>query len=99
MNELEKAKRYLIDEFEKMPHTRRDLLGNAACGRKIKNLIIAFLKAKKPQSTCVTEMKSLMIDSGVKEESFEMELIPYIDSWYKAKDLLDNGYCKDLVSI
>ena len=39
MADLEGARQNLQKEFERMPHTKHDLLGNAACGRKIKELI------------------------------------------------------------
>ncbi len=81
MTELERAKQRLYEEFENMPHTRYDLLGNAACGRKIRNLITAYIVEQKQQSECVAEIKSLMIDSGVVEENFEKEIVPYIDAY------------------
>lgn len=95
MTELERAKLTLIDEFEMMPHTRKDLLGNAACARKIKDLIMSFVKENAEESTCKDEMKSLMIESGVSEENFEKEIIPEINVYYKAKELIDKGYYND----
>ena len=47
-------------------------------------------------TTCNEETKSLMIESGVSDESFEKEIKPEIDAYYKAKDLIDKGYCNDL---
>ncbi len=43
-------------------------------------------------STCRDEVKSLMINSGVSEKSFEKEIVPEISVYYKAKELIDNGY-------
>ena len=96
MTDLERAKLILIQELENMPHTRYDLLGNAACGRKIKNVIKAYILEHFEQSICMSELKSLMIESGVSEESFEKEIIPEIDIFYRAKALLDEGYFNEL---
>lgn len=85
----------MYDEFERMPHTRYDLLGNAACGRKIKRLIIAYILERAESSTCKDEIKSLMIEFGVSEEMFEKEIMPEIDTFYKAKELIDQGYCSE----
>lgn len=78
-----------------MPHTRYDLLGNAACGRKIKELIMAYIKDGVAQDKCMTEIKSQMVDFGILENNFEKEIVPYIDAYYKAKELIDKGYCKN----
>ena len=96
MSDLEKAKQRLFEEFQLQPHTRYDLLGNATCGLKIRTLIIQYILSAKVQSICYDEIKSLMIDSGVVEEQFEKEIAPYIDAYYKAKELLDAGYCDKL---
>ena len=95
MTELERAKQRLCEEFENMPHSRYDLLGNAACGRKIRAFIIANINEHIPQGDCTAEMRTLMIDSGVVEENFEKDIAPYIDTYFKAKELIDKGYCKD----
>lgn len=96
MADLERAKQNLCDEFERMPHTRRDLLGNAACDRKIRGLILAYILEGILQNTCEAETRTLMIDSGVLEENFKKEIIPLINAYYKAKELIDAGYCNDL---
>ena len=85
------------EEFARQPHTRNELLGNAACGRKIRKLIISHILKGEIQSECVEAMKSLMIESGVSSKSIDDEIIPYIDTYYKAKELIDNGYCNDLM--
>ena len=97
MSDLEKAKQRLLEEFQLQPHTKSDLLGNAACGRKIRALIIQYILSAKVQSICYDEIKTLMIDSGVVEEQFEKEIAPNIDAYYKAKELIDAGYCNDLI--
>lgn len=43
-------------------------------------------------SICRDEVKSLMIDSGVSEKRFEIEIMPEITAYYRAKELVDNGY-------
>lgn len=96
MSDLERAKLSLRNDFEKMPYTRIDLLGNAACSRKIRSLIVAYILDGIELTTCNEETKSLMIESGVSDESFEKEIKPEIDAYYKAKDLIDKGYCNDL---
>jgi len=96
MTNLENSKQNLLHEFESMPHTRRDLLGNAACYRKIRELIICYILNGENQRTCIDEMKCLMIDSKVLEEDFKKEILPLIDAFYKAKDLIDKGYCTEL---
>ena len=96
MIELEEAKQKLREELECMPHTRFDLLGNAACGRKIRNIIIAYIFKDISQSECTDEIKALMIESGVLEKNFEEEIKPYIDVNYKAKELIDKGYCNEI---
>jgi methyl coenzyme M reductase beta subunit len=97
MNELENAKQNLREEFQRMPHSRHDLLGNAACGRKIKNLIIAYILENVSQNTCVENIQRIMLEEGVIKEDFEKEIVSYIDAYYKAKELIDRGYCKDLL--
>ena len=79
-----------------MPHTRRELLGNATCERKIRAVIIARILHKTLYGDCVELMKSLMTGEGVSKNDFEAEIIPYIDLYYKAKELIDKGYCDDL---
>ena len=99
MTNLENSKQNLLHEFESMPHTRRDLLGNAACARKIRELIIANILNKVKQSTCVDELNDLMVvELGVLEEDFKKEILPLIDTFYKAKKLIDCGYCNELYS-
>ena len=92
MTDLERAKQNLREEFERMPHTQYDLLGNAACSRKIRALIMAYILESAMLSTCRDEVKSLMIDSGVSEKIFEKEIMPEISVYYKAKELIDTGY-------
>ena len=92
MTNLERAKESLREEFERMPHTRYDLLGNAACNRKIRAVIMAYVSEGVMVSTCKDEVKSLMADSGISEEDFEKEIMPEIVGYYKAKELIDNGY-------
>lgn len=92
MTDLERAKQILREEFERMPHTKKDLLGNAACGRKIREFIMAYISNGATLSTCGDEARSLMIDSGVSEESIEKEIMPEIAAYYRAKELADNGY-------
>ena len=41
MTRLENAKDVLCQEFERFPYTRNDLLGNAGCARKIREVIIS----------------------------------------------------------
>ena len=96
MSDLEKARLILQRELVENPHTRKDLLGNAACGRKIRNLIIQFILAKKDQGQCLDELKVLMLNSGVMEDDFEKEIVPFVDTYFKAKELIDAGYCNDL---
>ena len=96
MIDLEEAKQNLRDELENMPHTRNDLLGNAACGRKIRALIVAQILDGATISICIDEMKSLMLEYGVIADKFNKEIIPEISVYYKAKELIDNGYCDDL---
>jgi len=99
MNNLESAKNNLINELKNMPYTRRDLLGNAACARKIRELIIANILNMVEQSTCVDELNDLMVvELGVLEEDFKKEILPLIDTFYKAKKLIDCGYCNELYS-
>lgn len=93
MNDLERAEQTLRNEFIDQPHTKHDLLGNAACARKIRNLIVAYIKDNIEKSKCSVEIKSLMLDSGVAEEYYLKEIEPYIDSFYRAKELIDYGYC------
>lgn len=92
MNELDDAKAALIYEFEHLLHTRKDLLGNAACGRKIHNVIIEYIRANETQASCVNGLRSLMLDSGVLEEDFNREILPEISAFYRAKELIDAGY-------
>ena len=92
MTNLERAKQNLREEFERMPHTQYDLLGNAACSRKIRAVIMAYVSDGVMLSTCRDEVKSLMVDSGVSEENFEKEIMPEIVGYYKAKELIDYGY-------
>jgi len=92
MTDLERAKLSLREEFERMPHTRYDLFGNAACSRKIRELIMAYILESATLCICRDEVKSLMIESGVSEKIFEKEIIPEISVYYKAKELIDNGY-------
>lgn len=92
MTDLERAKQSLQEGFERMPHTQYDLLGNAACSRKIRTLIMTYIMESATLSTCRDEVKSLMINSGVSEKSFEKEIVPEISVYYKAKELIDNGY-------
>ena len=92
MTDLERAKQSLQEEFERMPHTQCDLLGNAACNRKIRTLIMTYILDDAALSTCEDELKSLMIDSRIAEKSFEKEILPEIIVHYKAKELIDNGY-------
>lgn len=97
MNELEEAKQILREEFQRMPHSRHDLLGNAACGRKIRILIIAYILENVSQKICVEDIKRIMLEEGVIKEDFEKEIVSYIDTYYKAKELIDRGYCKELL--
>ena len=96
MTDIERARQSLRNEFELMPHTQYDLLGNAACSRKIRLLITAYILDGIAQNTCRDEIKSLMIDSGVSDDSFEKEIMPEIAAYYKAKELIDKGYCNYL---
>lgn len=96
MTRLENAKDALCQEFERFPYTRNDLLGNAGCARKIREVIISFIIAQQAYGTCLDETRSLMIDHGVTEEVFEDKIAPYIDAFYKAKELIDAGYCDKL---
>ena len=43
MTDLERAEQTLRSELKDQPYTRHDLLGNAACARKIRNVIIAHI--------------------------------------------------------
>ena len=95
MTDLERTKENLQEEFERMPHTQYDLLGNAACNRKIRALIMAYISDGATLSTCGDEIKSLMIESGVSVDNFEKEIMPEITVYYKAKELIDNGYFTD----
>ena len=96
MTELEESKLILQREFADSPHTKKELLGNAACCRKIRNLIIQFILAKKDHGQCLDEIKALMLNFGVMEDDFVKEIIPFIDAFYKAKELIDRGYCNEL---
>ncbi len=95
MTELERKKKDLQEEFERMPHTQYDLLGNAACKRKIEALIMSYISNDATLSTCKDEVKSLMIESGVSPENFEKEIMPEIAVYYKAKELINNGIFRD----
>lgn len=97
MTGLEESKLILQREFVDSPYTRKNLLGNAACSRKIRNLIIQFILAKKDYVQCIDEIKALMLNSGIMEDDFIKEIVPFIDAYYKAKELIDAGYCKDLI--
>jgi hypothetical protein len=97
MEDLERLEQVLREEFENHPYTRHDLLGNSSCERKINNVIIAHILNNHLQSECKDTMCSLMTDSLVVEEDFENEITPRIDAYYKAKELIDKGYCKDLM--
>lgn len=96
MTRIEESELLLQGEFVDYPHTRKDLLGNAACCRKIRNLIIQLIVAKMDHNQCLGEIKALMLNSGVMEDDFEKEIVPFVDTYYKAKDLIDAGYCNDL---
>lgn len=96
MTRLENAKDVLCQEFERFPYTRNDLLGNAGCARKIREVIISYIIAQQTFDTCLVEARNLMIDHGVAEEAFEDKIVPYIDALYKAKELIDAGYCDEL---
>lgn len=96
MIRLENAKEVLCQEFERLPYTRNVLLGNAGCARKIREVIISFIIAQQTFDTCLVETRNLMIDYGVAEEAFEARIAPYIDAFYKAKELIDAGYCEEI---
>jgi hypothetical protein len=98
MNNLESARNSLINELETMSHTRRDLLGNAACARKTRELIIAYIRNNYGQNECLDELNSIMVGLGVLEKDFEKEVLPLIDTYYKAKELIDKGYCNSLLN-
>lgn len=92
MKNIEDAKQILVNEFNDAPYTRNDLLGNAACNRKIKDLIICYILNRISQAECEKEIRTLMIDSKVLEEKIENDILPLIDMYYKAKELVDAGY-------
>ena len=96
MAELIQFEQRLREEFQNMPHTRTELLGNAACERKIRSVIIAHIIKGDLKGECIQSMKDLMIEEGVSKDSFKVEIDPYIDLYYKAKELIDNGYCEGL---
>ena len=97
MTDLEKVEQELINELKEYHYTRYDLLGNAACARKIRNVITAHILIKHTQGECEEAMKTLMIGSLVTEKDFKSVIVPYIDVYYKAKELIDKGYCNDLI--
>ena len=53
---------------------------------------MAYILESATLCICRDEVKSLMIESGVSEKIFEKEIIPEISVYYKAKELIDNGY-------
>ena len=85
MKNIEDAKQILVDEFNDAPYTRNDLLGNAACNRKIKDLIFCYIREDIPQAECEKEIRTLMIDSKVLKEKIENDIVPLIDMYYKGK--------------
>ncbi len=91
MTDLERAKQRLREELESMPHTQYDLLGNAACSRIVRALIMAYVSEGATLSTCKDEVKTLMFDSGFSDKSFDNEIMPEIAVYYKAEELIDNG--------
>lgn len=97
MTDLDRVEQTLRNEFIDQHYTRHDLLGNAACARKIKDVIIAHILLKHLQRECVEAMKSLMMELFVAEDDFKDVIVPCIDVYYKAKELIDKGYCNDLM--
>ena len=101
MTDLERAKQSLQEGFERMPHTRYDLLGNAACSRKIRTLIMTYIMESATLSTCRDEVKSLMINSGafIRFEAIVSFFLPIIMFPVMSRDRLEYRIPKMMANI
>jgi hypothetical protein len=88
MTVLERTKKNIHEGYERRPHTQYNLLGNAACNRIIKALIMAYISNDATLSTCKNNEKSLMIES-VFGLSFEKEIMPEITTYFKTKEHIE----------
>lgn len=80
----------LYDEFDRLPYTVHEPLGNAGTDRKIRNLIFACIHENLPRTDCESAMNSI-INSFPFDGNDIVSIRELIKIYYAAKELLDSG--------